>query len=210
MLIALCSGEEAIPAKKTKTLISAAQVFQTAQTEVEQVGHASNHEDLLVKLVIHSWLLVSSPSQDGDQLSHFDYDEGPSGGDRTGSQSSPKSSSKTYIQVPHPNGGQGGSRTPAVPVTSQTREGTNPHTSQVSGCHQVTGSNFGSVKGSTVVLSVCPFRPAAGPDILPPWKQGGYMTEYTHTSITSVMSSSLTQGGQEQQVPHDPERDITS
>lgn len=202
MLMLLCSGEEAIPAKKTKTLISAAKVSQTARTEVEQVGHTSNHKDLLVKLIIHCWLLVSSPSKDGDQLSHFYYDEVPNGGGRTSSQSSSKSSSKTYLQVPHPNGGQGGSRTPAVPVTSQTREGTNTHTSQVSSCHQVTESNFRSVKGSTFLLSVCPFRPAAGPDILPPWKQGGYMTESTHTRITSVMSSSITQRGQEQQVPH--------
>lgn len=130
MLTPLCSGEEAIPAKKTKTLISAAQVSH--QTEVEQVGHTSNHKDLLVKLIIHSWLLVSSPSKDGDQLSHFYYDEGPSGGGRTGSQSSSKSSSKTYMQVSHPNGGQGGSRTPAVPIPSQTREGTNTHPGQVS------------------------------------------------------------------------------
>lgn len=202
MRIPLCSGEEAIPAKKTKTLISAAQISQISQTEVEQVGHTSNHKELLVKLTIHSWLLVSSPSKDGDQLSHVYYDEGPSAGGRTGSQSSSKSSSKTYIQVPHPNGGQGGSRTPAVPVTSQTREGTNTHTSQVSSCHQVTERNSRCVKASTFVLSVCPFRPAAGPDILPPWKQGGYVTESTHTIITSVMSSSITQRGQEQQVAH--------
>lgn len=50
MLIPMCSGEEAIPAKKTKTLISAAHVSQTHQTEVEQVGHTSNHKDFLVKL----------------------------------------------------------------------------------------------------------------------------------------------------------------
>lgn len=132
MLRPLCSGEEAIPAKKTKTLISAAQISQISQAEVEQVGHASNHEDLLVTLIIHSWLLVSSPSKDGDQLSDFYYDEGPSGGGRTGSQSCSTSSSKTHIQVPHPDGGQGGGRAPAVPVTSPTREGPHPHTSQVS------------------------------------------------------------------------------
>lgn len=37
-LTPVCSGEETIPAKKTKTLVS-----QMHQTEVEQVGHTSNH-----------------------------------------------------------------------------------------------------------------------------------------------------------------------
>lgn len=135
MVIPVSSGEEAIPAKKTKTLISAAQVSQTYQTEAEQVGHTSNHQEVFVKLRIHCWLLVSSPSEDGDQLPHVYHDEGPSGGGRTGSQNSSKNSSETYIQVSHPTRGQGGSRAPAVTVTSQTREGTNPHTSQVSSSH---------------------------------------------------------------------------
>lgn len=39
ILTPTCSGEEAIPAKKTKTLISGAQISQTHHTEMEQVGH---------------------------------------------------------------------------------------------------------------------------------------------------------------------------
>lgn len=121
-----CSGEEPIPAKKTKTLVS-----QMHQTEVEQVGHTSKHSRAPVKALVAGQLLVSSLSEDGDQLPHRHHDEGPSGGGRTGSQSTPTSFSQTNFQVPHPAGGQGGSRTPAVAVASQTREGPHAHNSQV-------------------------------------------------------------------------------
>lgn len=62
MLIPICSGEEAIPAKKTKTLISAAHVSQTHQTEVDQVGHTSNHRFLWIirfSCKTHSSLLAA-------------------------------------------------------------------------------------------------------------------------------------------------------
>lgn len=34
----VCSGEEAVPAKKTKTVISASDISQTRQMRVEKVG----------------------------------------------------------------------------------------------------------------------------------------------------------------------------
>lgn len=172
------------------------------QSEVEQVGPTSNIPQLLVKALADREPLVSPPSEDGVQLPCLHHDEGPSGGGGTGSQSAPKSSSQAYFHVPHPAGGQGGGRTPAVSVTSQTREGTNAHTSQVSRAQRGTGAP------GTAPLSLCssPFRLASGPDILPPWKQGGHVTESTHTSITSIASvissssSSSIQLGQKQQV----------
>lgn len=36
--VVVCSGEEAVPAKKTKTVISASEISQTRQTRVEKVG----------------------------------------------------------------------------------------------------------------------------------------------------------------------------
>lgn len=36
--VLVCSGEEAVPAKKTKTVISASEISQTRQTRLEKVG----------------------------------------------------------------------------------------------------------------------------------------------------------------------------
>lgn len=36
--VLVCSGEEAVPAKKTKTVIVASDISQTRQTRVEKVG----------------------------------------------------------------------------------------------------------------------------------------------------------------------------
>lgn len=88
----LCSGEEAVPAKKTKTVISTSEISQTRQTRVEKVGKTSetsimclNLSVFIVILPLHSPHRLSSPcalpSEDGGQLPGHRHD-GDAGGGR--------------------------------------------------------------------------------------------------------------------------------
>ncbi|KAM4608731.1 titin-like [Polymixia lowei] len=161
----LVQGEEAVPAKKTKTVVSASQISQTRQTRVEKRVEASFQATAMMEMQVEGGVVTQ-------HLAH-----------KTPPRVPPKPTSK--------------SPTPPSLVT------------KVAGGRQQSPSPVRHVKAPTPTpvrpasptsrLSVSPIRPvkspistrkqvSAGADVLPPWKQGGYVAEASYTSMTARAS----------------------
>ncbi|XP_049450272.1 titin-like [Epinephelus fuscoguttatus] len=165
----LVQGEEAVPAKKTKTVISTSQISQTRQTRVEKRMEASFQATAMMEMQVEGAELT--------QLAH-----------KTPPRVPPKPTSKSPTQpslVAKVTAGRQQSPSPVRHVKAPTPTPVRP-------------------ASPTSRLSVSPIRPvkspittrkqvAVGADVLPPWKQGDYVSEASYTSMTTI-----TQRGQEQ------------
>ncbi|CAL8265763.1 unnamed protein product [Lota lota] len=176
----LVQGEEAVPAKKTKTVISTSQMSQSRQTRVEKRAGASFQTTTMMEMQVE-------------------------GGGMT-----------QYLAHKTP---------PRVPPKPTSKSPTPPSlVARVAGGRQQSPSPVRHVKAPTPTpgrpispssrLSVSPIRPvkspllttrkqlASGADVLPPWKQGGYMSEASYTSMTSSSTQLHTSSTQMQMEQH--------
>ncbi|XP_078142269.1 titin-like [Centroberyx gerrardi] len=174
----LVQGEEAVPAKKTKTVVSTSQMSQTRQTRVEKRMEASFQASAMMEMQVEGGVMIQ-------QLAH-----------KTPPRVPPKPTSKSPTPpslVAKVAGGRQQSPSPVRHVKAPTPTPVRP-------------------ASPTSRLSVSPIRPvkspltthkhvAAGADVLPPWKQAGYVSEASYTSMTSAaaqMQTSATQLTMEQ------------
>nr|XP_046259560.1 titin-like isoform X2 [Scatophagus argus] len=172
----LVQGEEAIPAKKTKTtMISTSEISQTHQTRAERRMEATFQASTMMEMQVEGAELTQ-------QLAH-----------KTPPRVPPKPTSKSPTQpslVAKVTGGRQQSPSPVRHVKAPTPTPVRP----ASPTSRLSVSPIRPVKSPVTARR----QVAAGTDILPPWKQGDYVAETSYTSMTSMSSSTITQLGQEQ------------
>ncbi|CAB1418960.1 unnamed protein product [Pleuronectes platessa] len=169
----LVQGEEAVPAKKTKTVISTSQISQTRQTRVEQRMEASFQATAMMEI-------QGEAGEVTHQLAH-----------KTPPRVPPKPMSKSPTQsslVAKVTGGRQQSPSPVRHVKAPTPTPVRP----ASPTSRLSVSPIRPVKSPISTRR----QGAAGADVLPPWKQGDYVAEASFASMTST--TTITHLGQEQ------------
>ncbi|KAK0143524.1 Titin [Merluccius polli] len=161
----LVQGEEAVPAKKTKTVISTSQMSQSRQTRVEKRAEASFQTSTMMEMQIEGGVMTQ-------HLAH-----------KTPPRVPPKPTSKSPTPpslVARVAGGRQQSPSPVRHVKAPTPTPVRPVKSPLTTRKQL----------------------ASGADVLPPWKQGGYMAEASYTSMTSTSTQIRTSSTQMQMEQH--------
>ncbi|TMS06108.1 Titin [Larimichthys crocea] len=170
------AGEEAVPAKKTKTVISTSQISQTRQTRVEKRMEAGFQAGAMMEMHMEGGELTQ-------QLAH-----------KTPPRVPPKPASKSPTQpslVAKVAGGRQQSPSPVRHVKAPTPTPVRP----ASPTSRISVSSIRPVKSPITARK----QVAVGADVLPPWKQGDYVVaEGGYTTMTTMTCRTITQLGQEQ------------
>ncbi|XP_059930646.1 titin-like isoform X2 [Gadus macrocephalus] len=161
----LVQGEEAVPAKKTKTVISTSQMSQSRQTRVEKRAGAGFQTTTMTEMQVEG----------GGMTQHLAH--------KTPPRVPPKPTSKSPTPpslVARVAGGRHQSPSPVRHVKAPTPTPGRPVKSPLTNRKQM----------------------ASGADVLPPWKQAGFMSEASYTSMTSTSTQLRTSSTQMQMEQH--------
>ncbi|XP_060033624.1 titin isoform X1 [Erinaceus europaeus] len=174
----LVQGEEVVPAKKTKTIVSTAQISETRQTRIEKKieAHFDARSIATVEMVIDG--------ATGQQLPHKTPPRIPPK-PKSRSPTPPSIAAKAQLarqQSPSPI------RHSPSPVR-HVRAPTPSPVRSVSPAGRVSTSPIRSVKSPLLIRKTQTPTVASGPEVHPPWKQEGYVasseTEMRETTVTS-------------------------
>uniref|UniRef100_A0A286XF31 Ig-like domain-containing protein n=1 Tax=Cavia porcellus TaxID=10141 RepID=A0A286XF31_CAVPO len=176
----LVQGEEVVPAKKTKTIVSTAQISETRQTRIEKKieAHFDARSIATVEMVIDG--------ATGQQLPHKTPPRIPPK-PKSRSPTPPSIAAKAQLarqQSPSPI------RHSPSPVR-HVRAPTPSPVRSVSPAGRISTSPIRSVKSPLLVRKTP--TPAAGPEVPPPWKQEGYVASSTEAEMRETTVSSSTQ-----------------
>ncbi|XP_070364608.1 titin isoform X3 [Equus asinus] len=183
----LVQGEEVVPAKKTKTIVSTAQISETRQTRIEKKieAHFDARSIATVEMVV-----------DGQQLPHKTPPRIPPK-PKSRSPTPPSIAAKAQLarqQSPSPI------RHSPSPVR-HVRAPTPSPVRSVSPAGRISTSPIRSVKSPLLVRKTQTSTLAQGPEVPPPWKQEGYvasseaeMRETTVTSATQIRTEERWEG----------------
>ncbi|XP_059930648.1 titin-like isoform X4 [Gadus macrocephalus] len=175
----LVQGEEAVPAKKTKTVISTSQMSQSRQTRVEKRAGAGFQTTTMTEMQVEG----------GGMTQHLAH--------KTPPRVPPKPTSKSPTPpslVARVAGGRHQSPSPVRHVKAPTPTPGRP----ISPSSRVSGSPIRPVKSPLTNRK----QMASGADVLPPWKQAGFMSEASYTSMTSTSTQLRTSSTQMQMEQH--------
>ncbi|MEJ1278294.1 coiled-coil domain containing 141 [Cricetulus griseus] len=177
----LVQGEEVVPAKKTKTIVSTAQISETRQTRIEKKieAHFDARSIATVEMVI-----------DGasGQLPHKTPPRIPPK-PKSRSPTPPSIAAKTQLarqQSPSPI------RHSPSPVR-HVRAPTPSPVRSVSPAGRISTSPIRSVKSPLLIRKTQTTTVATGPEVPPPWKQEGYVASSTEAEMTETTMTSSTQ-----------------
>ncbi|KAI3355751.1 hypothetical protein L3Q82_004200 [Scortum barcoo] len=164
----LVQGEEAVPMKKTKTIVSTSQMA-SSQTRVQKKVEASFQATTMMEMHVEGGMMTQ----------HLAHKTPPRIPPKPTSKSPPSFVSKVAggrQQSPSPvRHVKGPTPTPVRPVSPSTRLSVSP---------------IRPVKSPIMTRK----QVSASPEVLPPWKQGDYVAEASYTSMSSMTSvSSATQ-----------------
>ncbi|KAF6361715.1 hypothetical protein mRhiFer1_009942 [Rhinolophus ferrumequinum] len=175
----LVQGEEVVPAKKTKTIISTAQISETRQTRIEKKieAHFDARSIATVEMVIDG--------ATGQQLPHKTPPRIPPK-PKSRSPTPPSIAAKAQLtrqQSPSPIRH---SPSPVRHVRAPTPSPVRP----VSPAGRISTSPIRSVKSPSLMRKTQTSTMALGPEVPPPWKQEGYMASTEAEMRESMMTSS--------------------
>ncbi|XP_057602279.1 titin isoform X1 [Hippopotamus amphibius kiboko] len=186
----LVQGEEVVPAKKTKTIVSTAQISETRQTRIEKKieAHFDARSIATVEMVIDGAA--------GQQLPHKTPPRIPPK-PKSRSPTPPSIAAKAQLarqQSPSPI------RHSPSPVR-HVRAPTPSPVRSVSPAGRISTSPIRSVKSPLLVRKAQTPTMPQGPEVPPPWKQEGYvasseaeMRETTMTSATQIRTEERWEG----------------
>uniref|UniRef100_A0A8C0CQX7 Ig-like domain-containing protein n=1 Tax=Balaenoptera musculus TaxID=9771 RepID=A0A8C0CQX7_BALMU len=175
----LVQGEEVVPAKKTKTIVSTAQISETRQTQIEKKieAHFDARSIATVEMVIDGAA--------GQQLPHKTPPRIPPK-PKSRSPTPPSIAAKAQLarhQSPSPI------RHSPSPVR-HVRAPTPSPIRSVSPAGRISTSPIRSIKSPLLVRKAQAPTMPPGPEVPPPWKQEGYMasseSEMRETMVTSA------------------------
>uniref|UniRef100_A0A8W4FKS4 Ig-like domain-containing protein n=1 Tax=Sus scrofa TaxID=9823 RepID=A0A8W4FKS4_PIG len=175
----LVQGEEVVPAKKTKTIVSTAQISETRQTRIEKKieAHFDARSIATVEMVIDGAA--------GQQLPHKTPPRIPPK-PKSRSPTPPSIAAKAQLarqQSPSPI------RHSPSPVR-HVRAPTPSPVRSVSPAGRISTSPIRSVKSPLLIRKAQTPTMPPGPEVPPPWKQEGYMAsteaEMRETTVTSA------------------------
>uniref|UniRef100_A2ASS6-3 Isoform 3 of Titin n=1 Tax=Mus musculus TaxID=10090 RepID=A2ASS6-3 len=174
-------GEEVVPAKKTKTIVSTAQISETRQTRIEKKieAHFDARSIATVEMVI-----------DGatGQLPHKTPPRIPPK-PKSRSPTPPSIAAKAQLarqQSPSPI------RHSPSPVR-HVRAPTPSPVRSVSPAGRISTSPIRSVKSPLLIRKTQTTTMATGPEVPPPWKQEGYVASSTEAEMRETTMTSSTQ-----------------
>ncbi|XP_029391867.1 titin isoform X2 [Mus pahari] len=174
-------GEEVVPAKKTKTIVSTAQISETRQTRIEKKieAHFDARSIATVEMVI-----------DGatGQLPHKTPPRIPPK-PKSRSPTPPSVAAKAQLarqQSPSPI------RHSPSPVR-HVRAPTPSPVRSVSPAGRISTSPIRSVKSPLLIRKTQTTTVATGPEVPPPWKQEGYVASSTEAEMRETTMTSSTQ-----------------
>ncbi|XP_076785058.1 titin isoform X2 [Arvicanthis niloticus] len=177
----LVQGEEVVPAKKTKTIVSTAQISETRQTRIEKKieAHFDARSIATVEMVI-----------DGatGQLPHKTPPRIPPK-PKSRSPTPPSIAAKAQLarqQSPSPI------RHSPSPVR-HVRAPTPSPVRSVSPAGRISTSPIRSVKSPLLIRKTQTTTVATGPEVPPPWKQEGYVASSTEAEMRETTMTSSTQ-----------------
>ncbi|XP_042131451.2 titin isoform X4 [Peromyscus maniculatus bairdii] len=177
----LVQGEDVVPAKKTKTIVSTAQISETRQTRIEKKieAHFDARSIATVEMVI-----------DGasGQLPHKTPPRIPPK-PKSRSPTPPSIAAKTQLarqQSPSPI------RHSPSPVR-HVRAPTPSPVRSVSPAGRISTSPIRSVKSPLLIRKTQTTVAATGPEVPPPWKQEGYVASSTEAEMRETTMTSSTQ-----------------
>ncbi|XP_041495817.1 titin isoform X1 [Microtus oregoni] len=177
----LVQGEEVVPAKKTKTIVSTAQISETRQTRIEKKieAHFDARSIATVEMVI-----------DGatGQLPHKTPPRIPPK-PKSRSPTPPSIAAKAQLarqQSPSPI------RHSPSPVR-HVRAPTPSPVRSVSPAGRISTSPIRSVKSPLLIRKTQTTAVATGPEVPPPWKQEGYVASSTEAEMRETTMTSSTQ-----------------
>ncbi|KAL7385130.1 hypothetical protein ABVT39_016267 [Epinephelus coioides] len=163
----LVQGEEAVPTKKTKTIVSTSQMAGLAsQTRVQRKVESSFQATTMMEMQVEGGMMTQ-------QLAH-----------KTPPRVPPKPTSKSPPSfITKVTGGRQQSPSPVRHVKGPTPAPVRPvsPTTRLSSI-----SPIRPVKSPIMTRK----QVSASPEVLPPWKQGDYMAEASYTTMTSMTSVS--------------------
>nr|XP_026247772.1 titin isoform X23 [Urocitellus parryii] len=180
----LVQGEEVVPAKKTKTIVSTAQISETRQTRIEKKieAHFDARSLTTVEMVIDG--------ATGQQLPHKTPPRiPPKPKSRSPTPPSMSIAAKTQLarqQSPSPI------RHSPSPVR-HVRAPTPSPVRSVSPAGRISTSPIRSVKSPLLVRKSQTSTVATGPEVPPPWKQEGYVASSTEAEMRETTVTSSTQ-----------------
>uniref|UniRef100_A0A8D0VAP5 Ig-like domain-containing protein n=1 Tax=Sus scrofa TaxID=9823 RepID=A0A8D0VAP5_PIG len=164
----LVQGEEVVPAKKTKTIVSTAQISETRQTRIEKKieAHFDARSIATVEMVIDGAA--------GQQLPH---------------KTPPRIPPKPKSRSPTPPSIAAKAQLARQQSPSPIRHSPSPVRS-VSPAGRISTSPIRSVKSPLLIRKAQTPTMPPGPEVPPPWKQEGYMAsteaEMRETTVTSA------------------------
>ncbi|XP_004634770.1 titin isoform X12 [Octodon degus] len=178
----LVQGEEVVPAKKTKTIVSTAQISETRQTRIEKKieAHFDARSIATVEMVIDG--------ATGQQLPHKAPPRIPPK-PKSRSPTPPSIAAKAQLarqQSPSPI------RHSPSPVR-HVRAPTPSPVRSVSPAGRISTSPIRSVKSPLLVRKTQTPTIATGPEVPPPWKQEGYVASSTEAEMRETTVTSSTQ-----------------
>ncbi|KAM5280233.1 titin isoform 2-T2 [Ctenodactylus gundi] len=178
----LVQGEEVVPAKKTKTVVSTAQISEKRQTRIEKKieAHFDARSIATVEMVVDSAA--------GQQLPHKTPPRIPPK-PKSRSPTPPSIAAKAQLarqQSPSPI------RHSPSPVR-HVRAPTPSPVRSVSPAGRISTSPIRSVKSPLLVRKTQTPTLATGPEVPPPWKQEGYVATSAEAELRETMVTSSTQ-----------------
>ncbi|OBS75652.1 hypothetical protein A6R68_17896, partial [Neotoma lepida] len=177
----LVQGEEVVPAKKTKTIVSTAQISETRQTRIEKKIEA--HFDARSMATVE--MVIDGAS---GQLPHKTPPRIPPK-PKSRSPTPPSIAAKTQLarqQSPSPI------RHSPSPVR-HVRAPTPSPVRSVSPAGRISTSPIRSVKSPLLIRKTQTTAAATGPEVPPPWKQEGYVASSTEAEMRETTMTSSTQ-----------------
>ncbi|XP_069876144.1 titin-like [Dipodomys merriami] len=181
----LVQGEEVVPAKKTKTIVSTAQISETRQTRIEKKieAHFDARSIATVEMVIDG--------ATGQQLPHKTPPRIPPK-PKSRSPTPPSIAAKAQLarqQSPSPI------RHSPSPVR-HVRAPTPSPVRSVSPAGRISTSPIRSVRSPLLVRKTQTPALATGPEVPPPWKQEGYVASSTEAEMREMRETTVTSSTQ--------------
>uniref|UniRef100_G1TTX7 Ig-like domain-containing protein n=1 Tax=Oryctolagus cuniculus TaxID=9986 RepID=G1TTX7_RABIT len=178
----LVQGEEVVPAKRTKTIVSTAQISETRQTRIEKKieAHFDARSIATVEMVVDG--------ATGQQLPHKTPPRIPPK-PKSRSPTPPSIAAKAQLarqQSPSPI------RHSPSPVR-HVRAPTPSPVRSVSPAGRISTSPIRSVKSPLLVRKTQTTTMATGPEVPPPWKQEGYVASSTEAEMRETTMTSSTE-----------------
>ncbi|NXD37078.1 TITIN protein, partial [Copsychus sechellarum] len=171
--------EEAVPAKKTKTIVSTAQISQTREARIEKKteAHFDARSLTSVEMIIEGATTQQLPHKAPPRMPPRPTSKSPTPTTAAKAQMARQQSPSPVRQSPSPV------RHVRAPTPSPVRS--------VSPAGRISTSPIRPVKSPSPIRK--PHVVATGPDVLPPWKQEGYSATMEAQMKETRVSTSTTQ-----------------